>query len=91
MSDNSVEIQIGAQGRVIIPATMRKSMNLKPGDRLIARQSGDSLVLERRSDIEKRLLGLFADAQINASLAEQLLSDRRREAQLEQSSNAAKR
>jgi AbrB family looped-hinge helix DNA binding protein len=91
MSDNSIEIQIGAQGRVIIPAALRKSMSLKPGDRLIARQSGDSLVLERRSDVEKRLLGLFADAQINASLAEQLISDRRREAELEQSSNSAKR
>jgi len=91
MSDNSVEIRIGAQGRVIIPAALRKSMNLKPGDRLIARQSGDSLVLERRSDVEKHLLGLFADAQINASLADQLISDRRREAELEQSSNSAKR
>jgi len=91
MSDNSVEIRIGAQGRVIIPAALRKSMSLKPGDRLIARQSGDSLVLERRSDVEKRLLGLFADAQINASLVDQLISDRRREAELEQSSNSAKR
>jgi AbrB family looped-hinge helix DNA binding protein len=42
------EIQIGAQGRLVIPAALRKALNLKPDDRLVARQDGEALVLERR-------------------------------------------
>jgi len=83
MTEHRTEVQIGAQGRMIIPAALRKSMNLKPGDRLIARQAGDSLVLERRSDIEKRLLAMFTDASINTSLAAQLIAERRQEASSE--------
>ncbi|MBU1189854.1 MAG: AbrB/MazE/SpoVT family DNA-binding domain-containing protein [Gammaproteobacteria bacterium] len=83
MTNHRAEVQIGAQGRMIIPTVLRKSMNLKPGDRLIARQSGDSLVLERRSDIEKRLLAMFAQASINTSLAAQLIAERRQEASTE--------
>ncbi|HHJ40286.1 MAG TPA: AbrB/MazE/SpoVT family DNA-binding domain-containing protein [Methylothermaceae bacterium] len=49
------EILVGAQGRIVIPAAFRKTLKLKPGDRLIVRQVGDSLVLERRETVEKRL------------------------------------
>jgi AbrB family looped-hinge helix DNA binding protein len=55
MASNSSnnEIQIGAQGRLVIPAALRKALNLKPGDRLVARQDGEALVLERRAEAAK--------------------------------------
>lgn len=52
MTTENNEIQVGAQGRVVIPAALRKALQLKPGDRLVARQVGDSLVLERREEAD---------------------------------------
>jgi len=77
-SDN--EVQIGAQGRVVIPAALRKALKLKPGDRLIARKVGESLVLERRETVEKRLRARFRHIPRDVSLADELIAERREEA-----------
>ena len=85
MNDNSPssEVQIGAQGRVVIPAALRKALNLTPGDRLIARQEGDSLVLERREGIERRLWAMFSHIPKEVSLVDELIAERRAEARRE--------
>ncbi len=77
---NSNEIQLGAQGRVVIPAALRKALHLQQGDRLIARKVGDSLVLERREAIEKRLADRFRHIPQEVSLADELIAERRAEA-----------
>lgn len=77
------EVQIGAQGRVVIPAALRKALDLKPGDRLIARQEGESLVLERRETIEKRLWEMFSSIPKEVSLVDELIAERRAEARHE--------
>lgn len=79
----SNEVQIGAQGRLVIPAALRKALNLKPGDRLIARKVGESLVLERRETIEKRLWEMFSHIPKDISLVDELIAERRAEAQRE--------
>lgn len=83
MATDNIEIQIGAQGRVVIPAALRKALQLKPGDRLVARQVGDSLVLERREAVIKRLQGLFAHIPAEVSLTDELIRERREEAERE--------
>ncbi len=77
------EVQLGAQGRVVIPAHLRKAMDLKPGDRLVARQDGDSIVLERRENLVKRLQARFANIPKAISLADELITERQAEAALE--------
>ena len=77
---SSNEIQVGAQGRLVIPAALRKALNLKPGDRLVARKVGDSLVLERRETIEKRLWEMYAQIPKEVSLVDELIDERRAEA-----------
>ena len=77
----SDEVQLGAQGRIVIPAALRKALDLKPGDRLVARRVGDSLVLERRQAIEKRLQDRFRRIPPAVGLADELIADRRRAAQ----------
>ena len=73
LTDN--EVQIGTQGRVVIPAALRKALNLKPGDRLVAWQVGESLVLERREAIRKRLKDCFRHIPDDVSLVDELLAD----------------
>jgi AbrB family looped-hinge helix DNA binding protein len=84
IDNRSNEVQIGAQGRLVIPAPLRKALNLKPGDRLIARQVGESLVMERREAIEKRLWGMFSQIPKEVSLVDELIAERRAEARREE-------
>ncbi|MDP1698381.1 MAG: AbrB/MazE/SpoVT family DNA-binding domain-containing protein [Xanthomonadaceae bacterium] len=74
------EVQVGAQGRLVIPAALRKALRLQPGDRLIARQEGDTLVLERRGAIAKRLQDRFRHIPQKVSLVDELIAERRAEA-----------
>ncbi|TAM61748.1 MAG: AbrB/MazE/SpoVT family DNA-binding domain-containing protein [Rhodanobacter sp.] len=77
---SSNEVQIGAQGRLVIPAALRKALHLEPGDRLIARQEGETLVLERRGAIAKRLQDRFRHIPQKVSLVDELIAERRAEA-----------
>lgn len=77
------EVQLGAQGRIVIPAALRKDMGLKPGDRLTARRDGDSLILEPSSVIRNRLQQRFRDVPRETSLVDELIDERRREARAE--------
>jgi len=77
------EVQLGAQGRLVIPAKLRKALGFEPGDRLIVRQEDDRLVLEKASAIERRLRALFAHIPPDISLADELIAERREEARRE--------
>ena len=80
------EVQVGAQGRLVIPAALRKALHLEPGDRLMARQEGDALVLERREAIQKRLQDRFRHIPHDVSLVNELIAERRAEAAKEAAS-----
>ena len=79
------EIQIGAQGRGVIPAALRKEWKLKPGDRLILHREGERMVLERRESIENRLWEMFEHIPRDVSLADELIAERREVARREMS------
>ena len=81
-SDN--EVHVGAQGRVVIPAALRKALKLKRGDRLVVRKVGESLVLERREALERRLQERFAHIPSDVSLVDELIAERRAEAEREE-------
>lgn len=80
MASRENEVQVGAQGRVVIPAALRKALSLKPGERLVARKVGESLVLERREAVERRLRERFQHIPKDISLADELIAERRADA-----------
>lgn len=68
---------LGQQGRLVIPAEMRRALGLSRGDRLHLRLVGHHLVLERQQDAIAELRGLAAEVSPTRSLVEELLADRR--------------
>ena len=77
MADNGYEVQVDAQGRVVIRAALRMALKLEPGDRLVARKVGDALVLERREAVERRLRERFKHIPRDVSLVDELIAERR--------------
>lgn len=85
MSDNaaSVDVSLGRQGRLVIPASLRRSLGLEEGDRLVARQDGNRLVIEKLEQIKQRLKARFAQVPAERRLVEELIAERRQESRRE--------
>jgi AbrB family looped-hinge helix DNA binding protein len=71
-------VRIGRQGRVIIPAPLRKELGLRSGDTLLCGGNRDGLVLTVRKAAERQLWARFAG--VRGSLAKELIRERRKEA-----------
>ena len=85
MSDNhaSVDVSLGRQRRLVIPASLRRSLGLEEGDRLVARQVANRLVIEKPEQIKQRLKARFAQVPAERRLVDELIADRREESRRE--------
>ena len=83
VASKAVEVNIGKQGRLVIPSHLRRSLGLSEGDRLIAREEDGRLVLEKRETIERRLKARFAHIPKERSLVDELIAERREAAKKE--------
>lgn len=78
-------IRIDRQGRAVIPAALRRSLDLEPGDTLAARVENGQLVLEKPDHVLARLQAEFAAAvPAGVSLVDELIAERRAEAAREE-------
>jgi AbrB family looped-hinge helix DNA binding protein len=75
-------VHMGPQGRLVIPAELRRALRLEPGETLVIRVEDDRLVLERPLAALARLQRAFSEAvPAGVSLADELIRDRRAEAE----------
>jgi AbrB family looped-hinge helix DNA binding protein len=81
----SAEVQLGRQGRLVIPAALRRSLGLAEGDTLIAREDAGRLVLEKPETVKQRLHARFAEVPPERSLVDELIAERREAARQETS------
>lgn len=79
----SIELYLGDQGQLVIPAPLQQQLGFERGDRLLAHMEGGKLVLEKPEAIKQRLKARFANVPPNRSLVDELLAERRNEAQKE--------
>ena len=77
------EVRVGPQGRLVIPASIRRSMGIVPGDILLAREKDGQVVLEKPDQVLERLKKTFANVPADVSLADELIAERREEARRE--------
>jgi AbrB family looped-hinge helix DNA binding protein len=80
-----IEVQVGRQGRLVIPAALRRALELAEGDTLLARVEDERLVLEKRATIQQRLKARFAAIPPDINLTDELISERRAEYRRENS------
>ena len=82
MTDNSYKnIKVDLQGRALIPKTIRDALSITSGDELVGRLEGGRLVLESRRSLLERLQARYAE--VEGSLADELIAERREEAERE--------
>lgn len=73
------ELFLSTKGRLVIPASIRHELHLKPGDALVVHTECDKLVLEKKAALAKRLKGSLKGTG-KGSAVEQLISERREQA-----------
>lgn len=73
-------LNVGPQGRIVIPAPIRKSLDLKAGDRVVGILEGDKIILKPAHIVERELWSMFNKAKFSSK---ELISERRKEARKE--------
>ena len=81
---DQARVNVGPQGRVVIPARLRRVLAIDQGDTLVARVEDGRIVLEKREQVLARLRRRFEKVPGEVSLANELISERREEARREQ-------
>ena len=76
------DVRFGGQGRMVVPAEMRRALGFLPGETLVARVEDDHLVIEKPESVERRIRARFRNSG-NRSLADELIAERRGEARRE--------
>jgi len=79
----SVEVHLGRQGRLVIPAALRQILGFEEGDTLVAREEEGRLVLEKPAVVKQRLKARFAQVPRDRSLVDELIAERREAAKKE--------
>ena len=84
----AVELSVGKQGRIVIPANLRKQLALKPGSQLLAWVEDGRLVMETKSQLWNIVHKACSKIPKEIDLAQELINERREAAQKELMSDA---
>ena len=77
------QVRLGPQGRIVVPAELRRELGLGEGTEMAIRSDGRRLILEPRAEVLRRLRRRFAKVPDGISLADELAADRQEEARRE--------
>jgi AbrB family looped-hinge helix DNA binding protein len=77
----SFHTHLGEDGRVVIPARVRRDLNLKPGDTLVAESDGQSLLMRSYDQVLQETQEFFRQFLVpGTSVVDELFAERREEA-----------
>lgn len=77
----STRVRVGKNGRIVIPAHLRRQLGIREGGALLARaEPGGRLILELTEARWAQLRSLFADTRPERSVVEELIEERHAEA-----------
>ena len=85
-----LQMRLGPQGRIVIPAHFRRAMGIEAGDSLVATLEGEGrLVIETRKASWESLRKMFEGIPKDVDLAAELIAERRAEARREEEETRA--
>ncbi len=76
-------LKLGQNGRMIIPAELRRNLELEEGDELLVTVEGKRLVLEIEAALLERLYATVGEPFEDELVSDSLLRERREEAERE--------
>jgi AbrB family looped-hinge helix DNA binding protein len=76
-------VRMGPQGRIVVPAELRRELGLEEGSTLNATTRQGRLILEPRAVVLERIRKRFATVATPNRLSDELIADRRDEARRE--------
>lgn len=77
----SARVKLGTNGRLVIPAPLRRALGVEAGDTLILESEGGALNVRSLDDTVRHAQSLVAKyLRAGESLADELIEDRRQEA-----------
>ena len=79
MSTFAKEVELGAKGRVVIPAEIRAALAVQPSDKLLFIEENGQVSLTTKRALLRALKGVF-ELPDGRPLSEELLAERRAEA-----------
>ncbi len=89
----TVTVRLGPRGRLVLPSRVRKRLGLEPGDQLVLTvdEIDQTIGLEHARALARRYQGALANGMLGVqvtdrSLADELLAERREEAERERGS-----
>ena len=84
MAHNEHQVVVGDRGRLVLPSRVRTELGLKPGSRLLLSTEEDgSLRLRPYRSVANQSRGMLGLTPAGKSMVDELLTDRRREAESE--------
>ena len=81
MTRTTVPVRISKQGRLVVPAVLRRELGIEGEDDLVASVEDGKLLFRRRQSISEELQAMFAH--VEGSMADELIAERREEARRE--------
>jgi AbrB family looped-hinge helix DNA binding protein len=83
MTIDRATLNVAANGRVVIPAAMREKLGIPAGGKIVARLENGVLTLESRKAALRRVREMLAKYDNGVSMADELIAERRAEAERE--------
>lgn len=84
MSHNRYTVHVGERGRFVLPAALRRRLDVHEGDLLVLEVVEErTLRIRKAADVANEARGLFRDLAPEVDLAAELIEDRRAEAERE--------
>ncbi len=64
----AVRVRVDERGRITLPSSVRRRLNIRPGDELVVSVVGDRIVIEKASNPFEKLAGILGDLTFDRSL-----------------------
>ena len=64
----AVRVRVDERGRITLPSSVRRRLNIRPGDELVVSVVGDRIVIEKASNPFEKLAGILEDLTFDRSL-----------------------